>query len=258
MSFSDETLMAYADGELDEATRRAVEEAMRKDAGLARRVAQHKAMRTDVFAAYAPTTDEPAPRRLAQPLRAATVVHLDAVRASRAATQQAARKAERSPKWSWPEWSALAAALVVGVVAGKFGLANWQLDSEEQGLVVSRDSGLSAQGALATALERQLAGAPASANVRIGVSFVATDGSYCRSFTAAGRGQDLAGLACKNGAEWQLPMVVQNARPVQQGAYRQAATAMPAAVLEAVERRISGPALDARAEQEALQKGWQR
>ena len=39
MSFSDETLIAYAVGELDDATRRAVEDAMRRDASLARRVA---------------------------------------------------------------------------------------------------------------------------------------------------------------------------------------------------------------------------
>lgn len=258
MSFSDETLMAYADGELDEVTRRAIEEAMRKDANIARRVARHKAMRADVFAAYAPIADEPVPRRLAQPVRAATVVQLDAVRASRAATQSAAKKADRSRKWSWPEWGALAATLVVGVVAGKFGFANWEMDTDAQVLVASSDSGLSADGRLATALERQLSGAPASANVRVGVSFVATDGSYCRSFTAAGRGQDVAGLACKNGTEWQLPMIVQNARPEQRGAYRQAAATMPPAVLEAIDQRISGQTLDARGEQEALQKGWQR
>ena len=70
-SFSDEILMAYADGELDEATRRAVEEAMRKDAALARRVAQHKAMRNDVFAAYAPVAEEAVPPRRGRPRRPA-------------------------------------------------------------------------------------------------------------------------------------------------------------------------------------------
>lgn len=258
MSFSDETLMAYADGELDAATRRAVEDAMRKDAVIARRVARHKALRRNVFASYAPLTEEAVQRRLAQPRRPATVVQLDAVRASRAASQHAAKKAERPRPWSWREWGALAAVLALGVAAGKFGLASWQADDEPPGLVASRDSGLSAQGRLATALERQLGAAPPSANVRVGVSFVALDGVYCRSFTAAERGLDMAGLACKIGVDWQLPMVVQSARPVQQGAYRAAPLQMPAAVQEAIDQRMAGPALDARAEQEALQKGWQR
>jgi hypothetical protein len=48
-------------------------------------------MRNDVFAAFAPVAEEAVPPRLAQPLRQATVVSLDSVRARREAEQQAAR-----------------------------------------------------------------------------------------------------------------------------------------------------------------------
>ena len=44
MHFSDETLMAYADGELDPATGAQVEAAMAGDAAMAGRVARHRAM----------------------------------------------------------------------------------------------------------------------------------------------------------------------------------------------------------------------
>jgi uncharacterized protein YaiL (DUF2058 family) len=64
MSFSDETLMAYADGELEPAARAEVESAMRGDPEVAARVARHQALRTDVFAAFAPVLDEPVPARL--------------------------------------------------------------------------------------------------------------------------------------------------------------------------------------------------
>ena len=57
MSFSDETLMAYADGELDVATRRAVEQACSTDLALARRVAYYKTRRSNVFAGFAPGDD---------------------------------------------------------------------------------------------------------------------------------------------------------------------------------------------------------
>ncbi|MTW05150.1 anti-sigma factor family protein, partial [Pseudoduganella ginsengisoli] len=65
MSFSEETLMAYADGELAPPEREQVERAMQGDPELAARVARHQALRSDVFAAFAPVLDEPVPARLA-------------------------------------------------------------------------------------------------------------------------------------------------------------------------------------------------
>ena len=250
-SFSDEVLMAYADGELDEVTRRAVEDAMRKDAALARRVAQHKAMRNDVFAAFAPVAEEAVPPRLAQPLRQATVVSLDSVRARREAEQQAARKASRGRRLSWPEWGALAAMLMVGVMAGHYGVGMLPIDRGET--VASRDGVLLAQGRLATALDQQLAGS--GGPVRIGTSFLAQDNSYCRSFTTA---QEMSGLACKQGGAWRVQLAVQSQGKSQQGEYRQAAADMPTQVLDAIDQRIAGQALDAKAEQEAVQRKWQR
>ncbi|WP_028100724.1 anti-sigma factor [Pseudoduganella violaceinigra] len=250
-SFSDEILMAYADGELDQATRHALEEAMRKDAALAHRVAQHKLMRNDIFAAYAPVAEEAVPPRLAQPLRQATVVSLDSVRARREAEQQAARKASRGRRWSWPEWGALAAMLMLGVMAGHYGLG--MLPAEQGETVASRDGVLVAQGRLAAALEQQLGGS--GGPVRIVSSFLAQDNSYCRSFMTA---QDMSGLACKQGGAWKVQLAVQGQGRGQQGEYRQAAAEMPAPVQDAVDQRIAGQPLDAKAEQEAVQRKWQR
>ncbi|CAN7527243.1 hypothetical protein LJR289_003632 [Pseudoduganella sp. LjRoot289] len=251
MSFSDDILMAYADGELDQATRRAVEQAMQRDAALAQRVAHYQSAR----------------QRMAGPRRGATVVQLAAVRATRAATQQAARKARKGWRWSWMEWGVLAGVLMLGVAAGKFWLADWQPDPQAQASVAWRDGTLQAQGRLALALEQAPGGAAGvyGGSVRIVSSFVATDGSYCRSFSATGAVQDMAGLACKSGGGWKLPVLMQQPRPsnqaqggTQTGQLRQAATELPAAVQAVVEQRSSGALLDAAAEQEAMRKAWQR
>lgn len=266
MTFSDETLMAYADGELDEATRHAVEAACVRDAALARRVEHYKIRRTNVAAGFAPRDDGGGQRlRALRPERLATVVSLDAVRARREASQQAARKASRERGWSWKEWSALAGVLAIGILAGKFGLSYLQEDDVRGDLVASRDGMLIAQGRLATALEQQpsaptgAATTAAPAPVRVGMSFVSTEGSYCRSFAGNSGTQQIDGLACKAGQEWRIPVLVQNPRPANAGNERAAQIeAMPSQVELSIEQRMSGEALDAKAEQAAMQKGWQR
>jgi hypothetical protein len=236
MKFSDETLMAYADGELDEAQRAEVERALDTDPALAERVLQHQALRSDVFAAFAPILDEPVPPALTAAALPGKVADLSAARAARAAPR----------RWSWPEWGALAASLAVGVLVGSM-----VAGTDGTALVAQGAGGkLVAQGQLATALSQQLAASDGA--VHIGVSFAAKDGALCRSFIAGGT----AGLACRNGKEWQVPVMAEAASAAA-GDYRQAASAMPAAVLDAVDARIAGPALDAKAEREAVQRGWQ-
>ncbi|MDB5920701.1 MAG: hypothetical protein JWR40_4935 [Massilia sp.] len=250
MRFTDETLMAFADGELDAATRHEVELAMRVDPMLAAKVQQHILLRRDVFRAYARVLDEPVPQRLRKAASSPKVVSLDSVRAARRPVV-----AETPRRWSWPEWGAIAATLVVGVLAGTLGLRGVQ--GETTFASAGSNGALTARGKLDTALTRQLASAPpAHAGVTIGVSFVAKDGQYCRSFAVGAA----AGLACRSGGQWTIPVLVEGAGATAgaAGAYRQAGSAMPPAVLDAMDARALGPSLDARAEQAAAQRGWLR
>jgi len=249
MKFSDETLMAYADGELDEAERAAIERALGSDPALAERVAQHQALRSDVFAAFAPILDEPVPPALTAAALPGKVADLGAARNARA---DAAAAKTASRRWAWPEWGAIAATLAIGVLVGSLGLSSGGGSGNDGALAVARgaDGKLVAQGQLASALSQQLA-ADAGA-VRIGVSFAAKDGALCRSFTMGAT----AGLACRSGSQWQLPVIAEAAASAA-GDYHQAGSAMPAAVLDAVDARISGQTLDARQEQDARQRGWQ-
>lgn len=249
MSISDETLMAFADGELDEPTRLVVEQAVRQDPALAEKVRRHKALRSNVFNAFASTLNEEVPQRLHAAARSAKVVHLDSVRQLRTPPPPPVEK----PRWSWPEWGALAATLVVGVLAGIMGTQG--LRGEQQLAGFDNESGvLTAQGKLAQALTQQLAsGAAQDPNVKVGISFMSKEGVYCRSFMLP----TTAGLACRNGEQWRIPVLTNGAMGTA-GEYRQAGTALPAAVLEAIDDRIVGQALDIHGERAALKQGWKR
>eukprot|EP01034_Spumella_vulgaris_P037850 gene37850-46706_t len=188
--------MAYADGELDDPARTEVERAMRSDPALAERVAQHQAMRADVFAAFAPIADEPVPPALLAAAMPDKVSDLGAVRAARTESRR---------RWAWQEWSAIAASLSVGVLVGSLALGggggggNGNGNSNGADLAVAHGPGgvPIAQGRLADALSNQLAGAPEAGAIRIGISFAATDGALCRSFIAGAS----AGLALSSTPE---------------------------------------------------------
>ncbi len=245
MSFSDDILMAYADGELDEATRREVELAMRRDPAIAEKVRRHKAARGNVYDAFSSTLDEQVPQRLHAAARSGKVVHLDSVRPVKVVPP--APPAPK-PRWSWPEWGALAATLVVGVIAGSLGLKS--INDAATLAAVEVDTGmLVAQGKLAAALNQQLASASPGADrgaMQVGLSFVAKSGAYCRSFSMP----KLAGLACRESQGWTVPILVNNEA--------MSRASLPPALLAAIDERIVGPALDANAEKLAQQRGWKR
>ena len=252
MRFTEEIIMAYADGELDDTTRFQVELAMRQDPALAEKIRQHQVLRSHVFGAFSSALDETVPQRLQAAVRSGKVVHLDSVRQLR--TPPPPPPAPQKQGWSWPQWGALAATLVVGVLAGAIGTQS--LGGTELAVIDAGAGTLTAEGKLATALTQQFASnTRADAEVHLGVSFVAKDGNYCRSFSLP----RVAGLACREGQQWRIPVMASTAAgpsAAAPGAYRQAGSAMPPAVLDAIDERISGKALDAGAERAAAKRGW--
>ena len=246
MSFSEEILMAYADGELDEATRRAVEQAMRHDPSLAARVRRHQALRRDVYGALEPALEEALPQRRNGAGRSGKVVHLDSVRVARVPPLPPPPR-----RWSWPEWGALAATLVLGAGGGALAMRAFDAPAQPPQLALV-EGVLSARGVLEQALTQQLASAgPRQAQVRVGLSFMSRDGNYCRVFMLP----KSAGLACRSGARWRVPVLAEDANTVG-GVYRMGGSALPEAVLDAIDQRIAGKALDIGAEQAARDKGW--
>ena len=254
MSFSDETLMAYVDGELDAERRAAVAQAVATDPEVARRVAQQRLLRASLQAAFAAVLDEPVPEHLVRTARSAPAGAADSVvdlASGRAARLGAAKARLRR---ALPQWGALAASLVVGVViGGRF------LGTGDAGLLVTQHGQLLAQGALAHALTDQLASSQAaSAPVQIGVSFKSHSGEYCRTFSLSReRSSDsaLAGLACRSRGDWHVDVLARNASE-ESGAYHPAGTALPGAVSQAMDAAITGAPLDAHDERAARDRDW--
>jgi len=242
MTVTDEELMAYVDGELDAARVESLCQQIAASADLTRRVADQQALRGRLRHALDPTLNEPVPSRLTD-------------LASRDRAIDLALAARRRPSRSvWLSGLALAAGIVLGVALGP---ALLKLDSEQPDSIAS-GADVTAGGALEDALSRRLASEQfASDPIRLGVSFLANSGEYCRTFISR-RGDDaLAGMACRHGAAWRIDAL----QSVTIGAgssdgYRQAATSLPPLVLQAAEASMAGEPLDARREAEARDRHW--
>jgi anti-sigma factor RsiW len=245
MKYSDEILMAYADGELDAATRAGIEAAVASDPELAASVSRHRAMRERMRRGFEPILQEPVPHRLLDALapQASSPASVD-VRPRPPRGQATVTRPARP--WSWPHWAALAATLVVGALIGA------GLRHAPAPLMETRHDGLVAAGELSRALSTRLASdVDPAAVIRPGLSFQSTDGNYCRTFVA-GR---VAGLACRDPGRWRIELL-STLPEAATGTYRPAGGLLPPVILEAIEARIDGDPLDAEGEAAARERGW--
>jgi hypothetical protein len=254
MTISDETLMAYADGELDAAGKASVESAMREDPQIEKRLAQHRALRQRVDAAYSAELSEPVPERLlwaargAPKAQATKVVSLEE---ARAAMKRNASHA-RPPRPQWRTAGTIAASVIVGV---SLGFIMW--GRTQSPLMRGAGGALVARGQLARALSDQLAAEQTRTSaVQIGLSFLAKSGDYCRTFALSGAVSP-SGLACRHGEEWEVQALSQGSdRTGRDSEYRTAGSAMSASILKLVEAQIAGEPLDQAGERTARQRDW--
>jgi len=215
-------VMAYVDGELDGAARAAFEQRLGADAVLRSRVEREQRLRAMLGATYAPVVDEAVPPRITAVLRP-KVVSLDSRR-----------------RWTptWVQLGGMAASVMLGLIIGH--------------QMRPAGGGLNAQGELAQALDGKLSGEGVG-SVRLGLSFAAKDGRYCRTFATDGS----AGLACREDEGWRVRQLMP-AAPAAAGEYRTAASGLPPALLAAVDEMREGEVLDAAGERAAKSRGWKR
>lgn len=263
-TWTDSNLMAFADGELDAAQSTQLQAALMSDNALQERLVAITQQRERVMAAFAPVLNEPIPDRLSQLLRgpAATaltplateprVIDLGAARKHKEQrdAEQAARAATpRRTMSTWAQWGGMAASVVLGVLMG----------TQLKPSAVDADLGLQGGKLLAGGMiEKSLATQLASENgsttpVAVQLSFVDKSGQYCRTFSTG----QVAGLACQDQGQWAVQhLATVDAAPGTD--MRQASSALPRALLDAVDQRMAGDALNADAERAARARGWKR
>lgn len=270
MSVSDEELMAFADGELSGADAERVSAAIAADPALSARIEAERRLRTMLGDHLAPVAAEPVPESLTLMIAAAAaeeteqdmtdapagdppireeparVLDFAMARAKRQADARAAKTARAALSGSARNWgtgAAIAASLVLGLILGS--------QFADRGVVTERDGALVASGALAKALETQLASAsPDAETLRILASFQRSGGDFCRVFDGGGT----AGIACKHKGRWTLERTAASGSH-DAGEYRQAGSAQGELMAAAQEMAVGEP-LDAAQERAAQAKGW--
>ncbi len=200
--FSDDILVAYADGELDAETRRVVDEAVAKDSDLARRIDQFAESRQRTKAALDPLLDEPVPDDLQA--RIAAMVDEAGDVADESGTVVAFAPRAKAPVWQLP--LAASIALVAGGLIG-YVAATSTVDEAGQIAAVNLD-----RPEIANALTSVTSGEErpiGDDRFRAIATYTEPDGSLCREFEVdhADRSTVVA-VACRENEGWALQFTV--------------------------------------------------
>lgn len=241
---SDEQIIAFLHGELDEASASAVEAAINADPGLAGRAEMFLRQDEQVRDAFSAILTAPAPERLTAIVEApgtATVIDLAAARAKR-----------KTPSWSALPFAAMAASLAVGLFIGQS--ADLLGPSGGEALLSSSVNGTRIAATLEETLGRSASGTQAElagiGMVRIDLTFKTGDGRICRQFSLESGPQTNDAVACRTGSGWELEAF--GRRSAAQGEMRLAAGEAAPAVIAAVDALIAGDPLVGEAESRAL------
>lgn len=249
MIFDDETLMAFADGELDEATTKAVERALETDDALMMRVAEFMETRAAARDAFTPA--EPVPAELDAAVRGMVERHRAAAQPASNVVSLGDARAKRfgfaQRSWQLP----LAASLATAVAAGFIGYQLGQMPgAAPAGSDISGFSSAEIAGVLDSAASGdEVAIADGAGRVRLISSFNEQSGALCREYEVdRSAGASVVAVSCRNDGDWAMRFAV--AAPAGGDGYA------PASSLDALEAYLgaieAGPALTEEEERAAL------
>jgi len=272
VALSDETLMAYADGELTNVERVRVEAELSRNASYRARLEAFKVTRRAVANLYLEPLAEPAPEHLVR-----LVLGSSMAAALPGAANSRQPLIDRIQAWLLqsvvPGWG-VAIACVGAVIVG-FGAARWLDDSSghlpgpSRPLLAFDDGRLIAQGALHRLLESEPSGRQLGANatnepaerLRVRLTFSSHEREYCRQYEIALRdGQAFAGIGCrKSDATWHVRMHAPiGIRAGSDVAMVPAGSESNAAIAAVIDNMIDGDALGPSDELQLLQGSWRR
>jgi hypothetical protein len=238
---SDETLMAYGDGELNPEQAEAVRTALERQPALRTRLERLQSIDEQLRAAFAPEVD--LPDRFADLLRGAP-------------TASVVRFADRRKFWAgWLPAGAAMAASVAGLIAGSVltsGTAVW---------LRRVDDGIGLTSAVETVVTHTPSGKVALAdgfNVAPILSFVSADGRMCREVHLNDTKMAARIVACKDAGadEWCIEAFARMPLPGPPTSYHAAGAAKDPVIDAAYVRLGAKSTLDPEAESAAIARGW--
>ncbi|MDA5635033.1 MULTISPECIES: anti-sigma factor family protein [Rhizobium/Agrobacterium group] len=206
--FDDETLMAFADGELDEATSLRLETALEIDDALAERLAVFLDTRTALASAIKPLIDEPVPDALAASVRR-MVEDAEANNADIEGAKVIAFRGREKPEISRlrQRWLMPVAASVLAIITGLGGFV-----AGRSGL----ETGASVNDVLSAALDHQPSGGDITVGqsevLRIVSSFVDGRGTFCREYELKRQEENTLAVACRSDGAWVTRLALSSPR----------------------------------------------
>jgi hypothetical protein len=202
LHLSDEILMAFADGELDEPVASAVEQAMLVDPTVTRRIADFLRSRRLTRSAF---SREPLPE-VPPELRAAVLAQIDAyAKADNAPTKPETPEGVHRPRrdpWFSPSRALAASVAALTIATASYLVGQHQALPTRPASLVAQLDDPPVQNALSTVASGQDVTLPLG-RMRVISTYRLANGSLCREFRLQGSSGAAAAVACRNG-DWNV------------------------------------------------------
>ncbi len=268
-TLSDETLCAYMDGELPAAEADRVTERLAADADLLERLARLRGADEQVRQAFAEVDRSPMPQAVLDLLNQPADV---AAGAADHADDAASDNVVRLPQAAWrqalprfiqtPVAIAASVALVIGwFIGGQFHQASVAVDSTRPGLAGTLALSPGLHDLLEHHASAESASLDAAASGEVQLTFRDRQGDYCRQARLQGSGRSSLIVACRRDGDWQVDWLSSNRplAPNPDSPYQPASdNNLPALTAWISERMGDQAPLDADAEQNLIDNGWQQ
>lgn len=261
-SFSDETLSAYLDGELDAAQALKVDQALASDASLRARLARIREVDVALNAALALDQME-TPQRVEQLLREAPDVSAggDQEAHGRPGAESGAEIVRPFAFFKTrplaPMAMAASVALFAGYAIGALQPAQPVAPLAIAGLIYEDHPLFAVLETTPSGVAAALAGAEGRV-ARPLVSYAAQDGSLCREFEAGDAARSVRGVACRGEGAWEIRLAASGGGLLQNeaGGYQTASAGDVSFIADYVDATIEGDPLGPEDEDNAMKLGW--
>lgn len=258
MTYTDEHLSEYLDGQLAESESKALEAELEMNLKLAERLASLTEANEAVKMAYNGEIDVPIPEHILAMLEPQSGAAMNDNGAGNVVPLAPHRIKFNLSKWAAP--LAASFAMMIGLTVGR----GMTIASVDQDTLYAQMTGVIA---IDNPLYEVLETSPSATNVMIGkennleikpiLTFTSRDGNYCREFKTQTPKSAARGVACREGAVWNVLMLNQTERSYENG-FRTASGSSDNAIDQFIDDLLVGAPLNTVDEKKTINNQWQK